>query len=333
MTAIDGFKKIDAHIHFNSDRDNLLELADKYNFDLLTINTEVPDFPSITKQKKLAETYKKKSTVFLFHATTIDSENIFEDDWAERTIEKIIKDIKNGASGVKFWKNIGMSIQCDDDSFLMLDNNKFDPVFDFLEREKIPVLAHQGEPKNCWLPVNDMTVQSDRDYFSDHPQYHMYKHPEYPDYWDHINARDARLEKHPDLQFVGLHLASLEWSLDELSKRLDKFPNMAVDLAERISHLYYHTANNREFVIDFFKKYQNRIIYGTDIIDDPSMQPAKVLNDLQKRWKSHWEFLSTGQKMQSSQIDQPFYGLNLPDPILEKIYRFNAINWYDLNTR
>ena len=47
------------------------------------------------------------------------------------------------------------------------------------------------------------------------------------------------LEKHPDLQFIGAHLGSLEWSVDELAKRLNKFPNMAVDMAARISHLQY----------------------------------------------------------------------------------------------
>ena len=53
------------------------------------------------------------------------------------------------------------------------------------------------------------------------------------------------LEKHPDLKFVGAHLASLEWSLDELAKRLDKFPNMRVDLS-RMSNLKLHTLKNRQ---------------------------------------------------------------------------------------
>lgn len=331
MEPIEDFKKIDAHIHFNSDRDNLLDLAGDYNFDLLTINTEVPDFPSIEDQKKLARTYQKKSSVHLFHATTVDTENIFEDNWAKETVNTINKDIKNGASGVKFWKNIGMSIQYDDGSFLMLDDNKFDPVFDFLERQKIPVLGHQGEPKNCWLPVEQMTVQSDRDYFFDHPEYHMHKHPEYPNYWDHINARDSRLEKNPNLQFVGLHLASLEWSLEEVSKRLDKYPNMAVDLAERICHLYYHTIKDRTKVINFFNKYQDRIIYGTDIIDDPNIPAEDVLQDLRQRWNTHWEFLTTDHKLQSYHVSEPFYGLDLPQSIIEKIYSANAKNWYGLN--
>ena len=62
------------------------------------------------------------------------------------------------------------------------------------------------------------------------PEYHMYPHPEYPCYQDQIDARDHMLGKHPHLVFIGALLGSLEWSIDELAKRLDKFPNMHVKL-------------------------------------------------------------------------------------------------------
>jgi hypothetical protein len=51
-----------------------------------------------------------------------------------------------------------------------------------------------------------MTVNNDRNYFKNHPEYHMYLHPEYPTYDDQINARDRFVEKHPDMRFVGAHL-------------------------------------------------------------------------------------------------------------------------------
>ncbi len=330
MPAIDSFPKIDAHVHYNADRPNLLDMALRFNFSLVSINTEVPDFPSIEEQRQLVRTHNTESDISLYHATTVSSDHIFSDDWAESTIAKIKNDRKEGAIGVKFWKNIGMSIRRPDGSFLMPDDPELEPVFAFLEEEQIPVLGHQGEPKNCWLPVDDMTVKSDREYFSAHPEYHMYQHDEHPDYWDHIEARDAILDRHPNLRFVGLHLASLEWNLDEVEKRLERYPNLAVDLAERITHLYYHAVENRERVVDFFEKYQDRIIYGTDIINDPD-QPAKTINEeLERRWTEHWEFLTTDHYMQSDQVSEFFRGLALPEPILEKIYRLNPEKWYNL---
>ncbi len=53
----------------------------------------------------------------------------------------------------------------------------------------------------------------------------MFLHPEYPSYEDQINARDNLLKKNPDLKFIACHLASLEWNVDSLASRLDRFPN------------------------------------------------------------------------------------------------------------
>ena len=331
MLPFKDFPKIDAHIHFNANRDDLLKLADDYGFSLFSINTEVPEFPSIIEQQELVLNHQSPSYPDLFYATTVSTENVFDDGWADQAIAKIKQDLDKGASGVKFWKNIGMSIQRPDGSFLMLDDEELKPVFDFLESNDIPVLGHQGEPKNCWLPVEEMTVKSDREYFSGHPEYHMYKHDEYPDYWKHIEARDRILESHPKLKFVGLHLASLEWNLEAVAKRLDTFPNLMVDLAERISHLYYHTAEDRQQVKDFFEKYQNRIIYGTDIIDDPAASPEDIITDLKQRWSSHWKFLATDEEMYSEQVSASFLGLKLSKGILDKIYRTNAQKRYRLS--
>ena len=72
------------------------------------------------------------------------------------------------------------------------------------------------------------------------------------------------LEKHPKLRFLGAHLASLEWNVVELAKRLDKYPNIALDMAERICHLQFQAVNDWQKAHDFFIKYQDRLIYSTD---------------------------------------------------------------------
>ena len=146
----------------------------------------------------------------------------------------------------------------------MIDDPKFDPVIQFIINQDKTVMAHIGEPKNCWLPLDQMTVNNDRKYFKNHPEYHMYLHPEYPSYDDRINARDSFVEKHPDMRFVGAHFGSLEWDVDEFAKRLDRFPNMAVDMAAHIPHIQLQTKLNGEKVREFLIRYQDRIIYATD---------------------------------------------------------------------
>ena len=119
-----------------------------------------------------------------------------------------------------------------------------------------------------------MTVNNDKNYYKEHPQYHMYLHPDYLSYDDQIVSRDHMLSRHPNLRVVGAHPGSLEWSVDELAKRLDLYPNFAVDMAAHICHFQ---VQDRQKVRDFIMKYQDRLLYGTDfgINKDDDLQEKK----------------------------------------------------------
>ncbi|MFQ6116022.1 MAG: amidohydrolase family protein, partial [bacterium] len=198
----------------------------------------------------------------------------------------------------------------------------------YLAKKKIPVVGHLGEPKNCWLPVEEMTVNNDKEYFKAHPEYHMYVHPEFPSYEDQIHAIERRLERHPDLKFIGAHLGSLEWSVNELAKRLDKFPNMAVDFAHRMGHIQYQSIRDREKVQDFFIQYQDRLIYGSDLKADGTDAPEDLKKRLQETWLSHWKYFTTDEMMTAPEVNGEFRGLALPREVVEKIYRTNAEKWF-----
>lgn len=66
-----------------------------------------------------------------------------------------------------------------------------------LEERGTVVLGHLGEPRNAWLPLSEMTINGDREYFKEHPRYHMAKQAEWPTYDQQIAARD-RLHDRPD---------------------------------------------------------------------------------------------------------------------------------------
>jgi predicted TIM-barrel fold metal-dependent hydrolase len=208
----------------------------------------------------------------------------------------------------------------------MIDDPKFDPIFNYLEENNIPVCGHLGEPKNCWLPLDEMTVNNDRIYFEEHPQYHMYLHPEYPSYEEQIAARDRMLEKHPNLKFMGAHLSSLEWSVDELAAHFDRFPNATADLAERICHIQAQAQTDWDKVRDFFIKYQDRIIYGTDRGDyeGADVNPEKLKEKVREEWRSDWKFLTTDETISSWKVNGDFKGLKLPKEVVERIYYQNA---------
>jgi len=187
-------------------------------------------------------------------------------------------------------------------------------------------VAHIGEPKNCWLPLEEMTVNNDRSYFKNHPEYHMYLHPEYPSYEDQIDARDRMLEKHSSLRVVGAHLGSLEWSVDELAKRLDRFPNLWGDMAARICHFQ---VQDREKVRAFFEKYQDRLLYSTDLGTGPDDDPTASAKYFKETWEEDWDYFTTDKMLNSDAVPDSYQGLDLPKGIIEKIYYQNALKAFD----
>jgi predicted TIM-barrel fold metal-dependent hydrolase len=154
----------------------------------------------------------------------------------------------------------------------------------------------------------------------------MYLHPEYPSYEDQINARDHMLEKHPDLRFIGCHLGSLEWSLEELANRLDKFPNMAVDLS-RMANLHIHAMTDWQKTRDFFIKYQDRLVYGTDRSVNTTDNPAGMMNSVHNGWLNDWRFFTTDEIIEDSGVEGEVKGLKLPAGVIDNIYRRNAEKW------
>ena len=321
-------QKIDAHIHQNSIRTALQTEANKEGFRLVTINTDVPEFPDTEQQRQIASKCSSKLPGSLSFIATFSIDEWESADWQSKAIEQISKGWDQGAVAVKIWKNIGMVLQDKEERFVMADHPSFDPIYEYLAANEIPLLAHLGEPKNCWLPLEQMTVTSDKEYFTANPQYHMYLHSECPSYQDQLDARDRMLAKHNNLLFVGAHLASLEWSVDEIADWLDKHPNCGVDLAERVCHLQYQAISNHKKVKEFIETYQNRIIYGTDQIDDGSLGNDELRETIRTKWHNEFNFFANDDLQTAWNVEKPFKGLGLEKKILKKLFLDNAIRYY-----
>jgi hypothetical protein len=324
--------KIDSHIHINSSDGVFEDQAAIDNFILITLNVDHGDSANIRKQYNYAVLSARNHPGKVFYAPTFlfDTAGWGTPDWSDRIISQLENDISGGAVAIKLWKNIGMTVRDRKGRFIMVDDSGLDRVIDFIKRKNIPVAGHLGEPRNCWLPADQMTVSSDSSYFTRNPQYHMFLHPEYPSYEEQINARDNLLMKNPDLTFIACHLASLEWNVDSLASRFDRFPNMAADMSARICHLQYQSARDREKVRNFCIKYQDRLLYGTDVGYSGSSNPEGFKKKMNETWLDDWKYFTTGEEMTSSRFKGTFRGLSLPREVVDKIYSRNAINWYKL---
>lgn len=324
-------KKIDTHTHHNSESTALTEAAKASNFHLLTVSVDVPSYPPLEEQIRLALLQKARNPDHIDFLSTISLENWNDPDWADKEIDRIKKTFDQGAIGIKIWKNIGMTYKDENGDFIMADHPRLEPIFQFVQDQGKTLMAHLGEPKNCWLPLEEMTVNNDRTYFKEHPEYHMYLHPEYPSYEQQVDARDKLLVKFPQIRFVGAHLGSVEWNVDELAKRLDRFPNMAVDMAARIGHLQVQSQQDLERVRNFMIKYQDRLIYGTDIGISGTPDAEKVKANAKATWEADWKYFVSDQIMENRVVTGSFQGLKLPKEVVDKIYFHNAVKWFGLS--
>lgn len=317
-------RKLDSHVHGNVVNPALLEQAKADNFELMSINVDYPDFPALAEQRAAALAQLKMDPARFHWATAFSIKGFEEPGWADKVGAQLAADAKQGAKAVKIWKNVGMAERNRKGDLIRIDDPGLSPVADRVQSLGITLIAHQGEPYNCWLPLDQMSTDNDREYFENHPQYYMYLHPEMPSHADLMGARDNFVAAHPKMRFVGAHLASLEYDVDRIAAFLDRFPNANVDMAARMSQLQYQSVRDHDKVRNFIIKYQDRLLYGTDLTINPGDDPAQFRQEAHGFWTRDWRYLATGETQHVDVIKADVKGLALPRAVIDRIYYANA---------
>ncbi|MEP6908116.1 MAG: amidohydrolase family protein [Pseudoxanthomonas sp.] len=325
MADFTGVAKYDAHVHANRKDAAFLEQARADGFELMSINVDYPDFPALAVQHEAALALASADPAHFHWAATFSMRGFGTPGWADRVNAGLVQDAAQGARAVKIWKNVGMIEKDADGKLIMLDTPALSPVAEQVRALDMALIGHQGEPHNCWLPLEQMTTDNDREYFRNHPEYHMYLHPDQPSYEDQIGARDRFVAAHPQLRFVGAHMGSLEYDVDRLAAFLDRFPNASVDLAARMSQVQYQSVRDRKKVRDFFIRYQDRLLYGTDLTYSPEANPADFKREAHTVWTADWRYLATSETQRVQVLNAEVPGLALPRAVVDKIYYDNAV--------
>lgn len=325
LSDFEKVEKIDVHAHFESRQPSILDAARSAKFRFLSIEVERGNWESVLRQQEVQEQLHRQYADTIAYAGTFSMEGWDEPKWQDKVLKWIEKCRSQGSIAVKVWKNIGMEFRDRQGELVMIDNPRLQPIFQFLESQQIPLIAHLGEPRDCWLPLDKMATNNNRNYFAANPKYHMFLHPEMPSYEAQMASRDHLLEQHPQLKFIGCHLASIEWSVDQLARWLDRFPQAVVDTAARMGHLQHQAIQEREKVRRFFIRYQDRLLYGTDSAFRGDSPSPKQMETTDAMWRSDWKFLVSEEWMESSKVNGKFQGLKLPREVVNKLYCQNAL--------
>jgi predicted TIM-barrel fold metal-dependent hydrolase len=304
------FERIDAHTHIHRSAPGLTAALESAGWRALSIcdSRAVGDQPSDLEAmiQGTAQAHRESSRRLAW-ATTFDARDFEKPGFADRVIAGLRQGFRDGAIGVKVWKNIGMGIRAKSGEYLLPDHASLMPVYQAIQQAGKTLITHLAEPDAAWLPLDSGNAGSG--YYKRNPEWHMYGKPGAPSKEAILAARDRVLARYPRLRVIGCHLGSNEEDLDRLAPRLDSFPNFAVDLAARVRYL---TRGDRDQVRQFLLKYQDRVIYGTDFTLG-SGGDARAAQSLQATHDREWDFFATA--------------LALPETVLRKIFHDNAVRW------
>ena len=180
---------------------------------------------------------------------------------------------KEGASGLKVFKDLGLVYKNPDGKFIRVDDPRWDPIWAACGELQMPVLIHTADPVAFFLPIDRFNERWEE--LKRHPDW-SFARPGYPAYEElvvavHSHRRAASADK---VHWCGMSPVSAE-DLGRVSQWLDKYSNLYVDIAARIGELGRQPYTVREF----FLKYSDRILFGTD---GPRVHERLLL---------HWRFL------------------------------------------
>ncbi|MFB3923826.1 MAG: amidohydrolase family protein [Terriglobia bacterium] len=321
--SLESVAPIDAHAHAFNTSPEFYKLFDRLNLRFLNIcvvDKHERGFADGEWQHKTALEVRRISHGRAAWCSTFDPQDWESPGFAERTIKLLNETFDQGAVAVKIYKSIGMELKTKSGEYLMPDNPVFDPIMEDIAKHNRTVVAHIAEPTSAWLPLDPSSP--DYSYYKTYPEWHNYLHPERPSKGTILAARDRLVKRHPKLRFVGAHLGSMEVDVDEIARHFDLYPNFAVDTAARIPYLMIQP---REKVRAFLIKYQDRVLYATDLVFMPWDNPAETAKNWEAEYARDWKFFSTDETLTYNH--RTVRGLALPAPVLKKLYHDNAIKW------
>jgi len=188
-----------------------------------------------------------------------------------------------------------------------LDDPRMDALLERCGQLGMPISIHVADPMWMYEPMdrhNDGLMNAYAWRLDN--QTNILSHAEL------LGTLERAVKKHPRTEFVACHLANCSYDLARLGALLDKYPNLSADIGARFAE----TAAIPRTAAKFFQKYQDRLVYGTDMGRGKPMYLTtfRILETEDEHFYD-WD-LST--------YHWPLNGFGLNDRILKKVYSENA---------
>ncbi|MEO6907195.1 MAG: amidohydrolase family protein [Abditibacteriaceae bacterium] len=325
LKAMAKLEPIDSHSHVVNGDPRFVAMLVRWHLHLVDI--VVPD----NKNQELEPFKQQRRDSFSFvnashsHAvlcTSFDPFQFSNPNFTQSAIDGLNRDFARGAVAVKIWKNIGMQLEDSSGKYVLPDNPRFEPIYMDIAAHNKTLIAHLADPDVAWGVHTPNDIADDAHYYALHSEWRMDKAPRAPAKKTILAARDHLLEMNPQLRVVGAHLGSMESDVDLIAERFEKYPNFAIDTAARVPHL---AVQPTEKVRRFILRYQDRILYGTDLQFGRQDDTAAAIKEWQAHYALDWRYFATNDRFKYH--GREIQGLGLPRSVLKKIFHDNAVDW------
>jgi predicted TIM-barrel fold metal-dependent hydrolase len=238
----------------------------------------------------------------------VDWSQVDEPNFGEKWGRELEKAVSAGAQGLKVFKTLGLVYRDKHGKLISPDDPRLDPVWEKAGELKIPVLIHSSDPVAFFWPLDETNERWDELHV--HPDWHFYG-KDFPSFIEPIEAQLRVVARHPNTNFISAHVLSYAENLSYVAAALDAYPNLYVDISERIGELGRQPYSTRRFIT----KYSDRVLFGVDI---PPLKSAYMIYF--RCLETEDEYFDYGRNQGRYRI----YGVSLPDDVLQKVYAGNA---------
>ncbi|TMI81737.1 MAG: amidohydrolase [Bacteroidetes bacterium] len=235
-----------------------------------------------------------------------DIDGFKEPGWTEKAVKELERCVKAGARGVGELSDKGFGLRYSAGFGPHIDDPLMRPLLKRCGELNIPINIHVAEPIWMYLPMDSTNdgLMNAYTWRIDSTQKGIFGHAAL------IKTLDNAVRDNPHTTFIACHYANCEYDLSILGSLLDKYKNLYADASARFGE----TSTIPRYMATFYKKYQDKLLYGTDNIPESDMYEItfRILESLDEHFYYyrfyHW----------------PSYGFGLNDDVLKKVYHENA---------
>lgn len=245
---------IDSHVHLERHNpQKLLELSDRFGYEkhaLMAIPCEGD--PLNTLECLLAKRLAPQRTYTYGGMVYVQGREADGKDH-EKQLELMME------AGCDGWKLLESKPSTYRSLKLPLDGEVFAHSFALAEREQIPVTWHAGDPATFWDARTAPAFAVENNWIC--------VGEGFPSLDEIYRQVENVMRRHPKLCTSMAHLYFTSDDMAHAERMLETYENFWLDLTPG-SEMYIAFLADREKWRAFFERYQDRLVFGTDMVDD-----------------------------------------------------------------